>query len=425
MRVLFISVNTEQVNMPTLPLGLACVATSTQRSGHLVRLINLASKEGCYEVLKKSIGAFHPDVVGISVRNIDDQLRVGTKFLLDQVKEVVTACRSLTGAPVVLGGAGYSIYPESVLAYLGADMGINGEGETAFPTLLDYLERGIDPSAIPGLCLPGRGITVAGRFTKNLDELPFPDEPLWLSSDMMKQADVWVPVQTRRGCPMDCSYCSTAAIEGRTRRAHTPAAVVAMIERHVRAGFERFYFTDNTFNIPSSYAAELCARILTAGLKISWMCILYPWKTEEALVRDMARSGCREVSLGFESGNEGMLARMNKKFSLQDVRSTSLLLKRYGIRQTGFLLLGGPGETRSSVEESLAFADSLPLDTVKVTAGIRIYPHTALAQQAVEEGIISPDDNLLYPRFYLAQELEGWLDETVSQWMSTRPHWIR
>jgi radical SAM superfamily enzyme YgiQ (UPF0313 family) len=146
---------------------------------------------------------------------------------------------------------------------------------------------------------------------------------------------------------------------------------------------------------------------------------------EESLVRAMAQSGCREVSLGFESGNQEMLNRMNKKFDLQSITRTSRLLHKYGIRQTGFLLLGGAGETRSSVAESLAFADSLPLDAVKLSAGIRIYPHTLLARLARQEGFIAPDDDLLYPRFYLAEGLEGWLDETVAAWMSTRPHWIK
>jgi len=198
-----------------------------------------------------------------------------------------------------------------------------------------------------------------------------------------------------------------------------------MIERHVKAGFNKFYFTDNTFNIPSAYAGELCKRILASGINITWMCILYPWEMEEALVSDMVQAGCREVSLGFESGNTEMLHRMNKKFDVHAVRRTSLLLNRYGIRQTGFLLLGGPGESRSSVAESLAFAASLPLDTVKLTAGIRMYPHTQLARLARVERIIEPDDDLLYPRFYLAEGLEGWLDETVAEWMSTRPHWIQ
>jgi len=424
MKVLFVSVNTHQVTMLTLPLGLACVATAVQRAGHEVHLIDLTSPEKWHEALEQAVRSFQPDIIGISVRNIDDQARPATQFLLDEVKEVVKACRTLAKAPVAVGGAGYSIYPESVLPYLGADMGISGEGEIAFPELLACMQQGRGVSEIPGLYLPGRGISVKDRIVENLDDLPYPDERLWLSPELATE-DVWVPVQTRRGCPMDCSYCSTAAIEGRTRRARSPESVISMLEHHVTIGFNKFYFTDNTFNIPSSYAKEICSRILDAGLKISWMCILYPWVMEETLVSAMARAGCYEVSLGFESGNQEMLYRMNKKFDLRSITRTSCLLHKYGIRQTGFLLLGGPGETRSSVAESLAFADSLPLDAVKLSAGIRMYPHTPLARLARQEGVIAPDDDLLYPRFYLAEGLEGWLDETVAGWMRMRPHWIK
>jgi radical SAM superfamily enzyme YgiQ (UPF0313 family) len=422
MRVLFISVTTE-INMPTLPLGLACVATATQRAGHQVKLLDLSSKKDSNEVIRESTEAFHPDTIGISVRNIDDQSMVDTQFLLDQVKAVVTDCRDTTEVPIILGGAGYSMYPESTLAYLEADMGIKGEGERAFPYLLDHIQHAEDISEIPGLFLPGKKMKIKNQFAKDLDILAFPDERLWLSSELINQ-DIWIPLQTRRGCPMKCSYCSTASIEGKIRRKHSPEAVVEMIGRHVKAGFNKFYFTDNTFNIPSSYAAEICHRLLALGLEISWMCILYPWDIKESLVRDMANAGCREVSLGFESGSERILSNMNKKFTVKEVLRTSELLNKYGIRQMGFLLFGGPGETKSSVEKSLTFADSLPLDALKITVGIRIYPNTMLAKIAVDEGLISPNDGLLYPRFYLTKGLEGWLHETVKEWMNKRPHWI-
>ena len=89
----------------------------------------------------------------------------------------------------------------------------------------------------------------------------------------------------------------------------------------------------------------------------------------------------------------------------------------------GFLLLGSPGETRPSVEESLIFADSLKLDALKITAGIRIYPRTSLAKKAIEEGVISSQDDLLLPRFYMAKELSDWLRESLKNWATTRPHW--
>jgi radical SAM superfamily enzyme YgiQ (UPF0313 family) len=89
------------------------------------------------------------------------------------------------------------------------------------------------------------------------------------------------------------------------------------------------------------------------------------------------------------------------------------MLSDHGIRQMGFLLLGSPGETRGTVEESLSFADSPKLESLKITLGVRIYPDTALARIAVEEGMISSQDDLLSPRFYLAKGLEDWLPKTL------------
>ena len=423
MKVLLISANTSEINMPTLPLGLVSVATATKAAGHEVEVLDLLSQHEPLAQVKAAIESFRPDVIGISVRNIDDQSMENTRFLLQEVKDVVAACRAHSKALIILGGAGYSIFPESVLDYLGADAGIQGEGETIFPALLEKLQKGLRLSEIPGIYLPGRGLQGERLFTKNLDSIPFPDEHLW-TVPATAGNDVLIPLQTRRGCALGCNYCSTATIEGTALRKRSIDAVVDGLARHAAAGFKHFYFTDNTFNMPPSYALELCRKIIERKLDITWVCILYPGKIEEELVRAMAEAGCREVSLGFESGCEKILAIMNKKFTLADVRRTSELLAKYKIKQMGFLLLGGPGETKDSVEESLRFADSLPLDALKITIGIRIYPHTELARTAVAEGLIAPDDDLLLPKFYMVPGLEAWLRETVAKWMETRPHWM-
>jgi radical SAM superfamily enzyme YgiQ (UPF0313 family) len=145
---------------------------------------------------------------------------------------------------------------------------------------------------------------------------------------------------------------------------------------------------------------------------------------DEELAADMAESGCIEASIGFESGSNRMLKAMNKRFQREDVIRTCEVLKRQGIRRMGFLLLGGPGETRQSVEESLAFADSLDLESLNITLGIRIYPHTALAQHAKKEHMIASEDDLLFPKFYMTPGLEGWAVEAIGNYTESRPNWI-
>jgi len=423
MKVLLISANTSDINMPTLPLGLVSVATATKAAGHEVEVLDLLASQEPLAQVKMAIEKMWPEVIGIAVRNIDDQSMENTRFLLQEVKDVVAACRSHSQALIILGGAGYSIFPERVLSYLGADAGIQGEGEAAFPALLDKLQKGLSLDDIPGIYLPGRGQQGKRLFTENLDSIPFPDEHLW-TLPPFAGGDVLIPLQTRRGCALNCNYCSTATIEGTALRKRSAESVVDGLARHAALGFKRFYFTDNTFNIPRSYALDLCRKIIKRKLDISWVCILYPGNIEEELISTMAVSGCREVSLGFESGCEKILAIMNKKYTLSAVQRTSALLVKYKIKQMGFLLLGGPGETRETVEESLMFADSLALDALKISIGIRIYPGTELAQTAAADGLILPDDDLLLPKFYMVPGLESWLRKTVAKWMATRPHWM-
>jgi radical SAM superfamily enzyme YgiQ (UPF0313 family) len=426
MKVLLISANTETINMPVLPLGMAFVARAAEDAGHEVSQINLMAEPDALKTLAERIRAMQPDIIGISVRNIDDQAALQPRFLLDPVKAIISTCRQNSEAKIVLGGAGYSIYPQHTLAYLGADLGIQGEGENAFVALLDRLATGHDLSDIPGLHYPGRNIANPPSAFDRIEQIPFPKPGKHIFAIApAKDEVIWIPFQTRRGCPFSCSYCSTPAIEGKITRKRPPEQVIEALASFVAAGFDHFFFVDNTFNLPVGYAKTLCDRIYDAGLKIAWRGIFYPWKVDPALAAKMARSGCVEMSIGIESGSDAMLKKMKKHFGTVDVRRSCDLLKANGIRRMGFLLLGGPGETRQTVLESLAFVDSLGLEMAKVTSGIRIYPNTELARYARETGKISAEDNLLFPTFYLEDGLEEWLRSTVDAWAKDRPNWIR
>jgi radical SAM superfamily enzyme YgiQ (UPF0313 family) len=412
MKVLLISANTERSHMVTLPLGAGLVAEATRRAGHEVTFLDLLAADAPRQALSEVLASTRPEVIGISIRNIDDQNRQEPHFLLEEAKWVVAGCRSASAAPIVLGGAGFSIFPREVLAYLKADFGIRGDGERAFPILLECLSNRSDPRSVPGVYTFGDETDRGRAEVDDLDELA-----LWDATILENRRDnperLWLPIQSRRGCPNDCSYCSTSAIQGRRIRCRSSALVADELAALERRGFHRFYFVDNSFNLPESQAFSLCREIKARHLAITWRCILYPHLMSEELVNAMAEAGCSEVSLGFESGSARVLAEMNKRFRPEDVRRSSELLAAYGIRRMGFLLLGGPGETRDTVQESLAFAHSLQLDELKITVGIRIYPGTPLARRAVQEGLLAPEESLLKPAFYLAPGLEPWIHEAV------------
>ena len=412
MRVLLISANTERINMVTIPLGLGQVAAALRQAGHPVTFLDLLGAGDIPAAVRAAVETCRPEAIGISIRNIDDQNAQNPRFLLEQAREVVTACRARSAAPVVLGGAGYSIFPRAALDYLGADYGIRGDGETAFPALLEHLRAGLDPLDILGVHVAGRGGGGGRAQAADLDRLPLWDPAL--DSYARQGGEIWVPVQTRRGCPNDCSYCSTARIQGRGLRCRPALQVLDTIAALAARGFRRLWFVDNNFNVPETEAVELCAGLLALGAGLAWRCIIYPRNVGEDLVRAMAAAGCVEASVGFESGCGTVLRGMNKHFTPDEVRRTLDLLARHRIRRIGFLLLGGPDETRETVEQSIAFARSLDLDGLKVTVGIRIYPDTPLARRAVEDGLAAPDDDLLRPTFYLAPGLEPWIHEAVA-----------
>jgi len=404
-----------------MPLGLNYVAAVAQNKGHEVQVLDLMTQTDSYSPTREAIESFRPEVIGISVRNIDDQNMNHPRFMLEEIRKIVSYCRGLSSAPIVLGGAGYSIFPEAVLTYLEADIGIQGEGELAFPELLQRLEKSSELAGLPGVYVKNSGLQERRSFIRNLNDLNFSGIQRFSS---IYDRNLWMPFQTRRGCPLDCSYCSTAAIEGRTIRKRSPHHVIEEMKVFVAQGFHHYYFVDNTFNLPPSYAKTICSMIIRENLKITWRCILYPWKVDEELIELMAEAGCREVSLGFESGSSRILRNMNKKFSPEEIRKTAQILARHNIYPMGFLMFGGPGETRESVLESLAFADSLPLNTLKISQGIRIYPHTALTEIAVKEGLITADDHLLKPTFYMVPDIQDWLKETVKNWTAKRQNWV-
>ncbi len=422
MRVLLISGNREAFGVMTpLPLGLACVAAATAKAGFEVRFLDLLSTPDGKSATQDAIRTLQPDVIGVSVRNIDDQTMSTPRFLLEPLKEVVDLCRALSRAPIVLGGAGFSIFPESTLRYLGADMGIQGEGEMTFPALLSWLENGRHGPAPPGVYLaekPQAHLPMA--ITTELDSLPLPRPVEWLNFPIPSE---WrIPMQTRRGCSQDCAYCSTSTIEGRQLRWRSVTSVVNWLTSLRERGFREFHFVDNTFNIPLAYAKELCRRIVDARLDIDWWGQVYPKSAlmDAELANLMARAGCTQVNLGFESGSEPVLRLLNKHFKPAEVADISAIFAAAGVKRNGFLMLGAPGETRETVEQSLAFANSLRLDFLKITVGIRIYPHTPLAARAVTEGIIRKDDDLLFPRFYCAPAVHDWLPERVASYSSTQ-----
>ena len=397
MRVLLISANTERINMVTMPLGLALVAAATRRAGHDVSVPRSPDGDG-------SGRRDSPRHRGPATRGHRD---LGAQHRRPGREQPALPARagprrwSRRAAPARRRPSSWAAPAtassrEEALAYLGADLGVAGDGEAAFPALLERLEareerlrhaRGVHVdrvAAVDGSAASRRSRRPAARGTRP-----------WIARTPRPRMS---GSRCRAGAaaPTTAPTARRARIQGRTIRAARPGRWSSTWRALARAGLQRFYFVDNSFNIPESHALELCERWLRSSRRgVAWRCILYP---APGAARSWSRDGrgrLREVALGFESGCERILRAMNKRFTPDDVRRPRDLLAAHGIRRMGFLLLGGPGETRESVEESLAFAESLRLDALRITVGIRIYPGTPLARRAVQEGVITDEGDLL------------------------------
>jgi radical SAM superfamily enzyme YgiQ (UPF0313 family) len=379
--------------------------------------------------VRRAVRDVDPDCVGVSVRNIDNQDSAHPVLFVEGAREVVEAVRESTDARVVLGGAGFTIFPAECLEYLGAGLGIVGEGEVAFLAMLDCLSSGGDPAGLPGAAVWRDGSATVNRPVSypDLHALPGADHDAFDVS----QYD-WDParhpflanVQSRRGCHMKCIYCPNPFIEGASVRCRRAVEVVDELEDIRSKGARSVMFADSLFNHPDAYARELCALIEQRELGMRWMCTLNPFQHDPGLFDAMSGAGCIALSVGNESGSQDILAALRKGFSTEDVSNTVREAGRAGLRVNMFLLLGGPGETRRTVDESLEFVMGLEPDMVTVTAGIRIYPGCDLERIATDEGVIEPGRNLLEPAFYLSPGTRDWLYDYAREVCDSTPGWV-
>lgn len=197
-----------------------------------------------------------------------------------------------------------------------------------------------------------------------------------------------------------------------------------MAASYHRWGLRRFYFVDNIFNYPQAYARRLCLAIKQLNLPLEWSCLINPAFPDEELFHLIREAGGNRVQVGNESGSDLVLTSLGKGFSRRQVEETLQLLQRAGLSYSCFLLMGGPGETPATVRESVALLEGYQPFLVNLKAGIRIYPQTALYDQALAEKVISSRDNLLWPHFYLSPAVADWIWDYLKDVTSRHSNWI-
>jgi radical SAM superfamily enzyme YgiQ (UPF0313 family) len=407
-------VNPNEMKPPVAPIGLDYIASALALAGFEVDLIDFCFASSFKEELDAYFRDYDPMAIGVTVRNTDDCYYLSQDFIVPRIKEIVDYIKGKTHRPIVLGGIGFSVMPESILAYVGAELGIWGDGEWSLPALATRLATEEDYYAIPGLIFrkDGRYHHNPPALTELLD-LPLPlrdavDNPRYFREGGMGG------VETKRGCEQRCIYCADPLAKGRKYRLRSPSRVADEIEGLLAQGVDNLHLCDSEFNLPYHHAVGICEEIMRRGLgeKLSWYAYLSPVPFTEELARLMLQAGCKGINFGVDHGVDRMLKNLGRPFASVDIEETAALCHRLEIPFIYDLLLGGPGESKESLSKTIAMMKEINPSRVGISAGVRIYPGTRLAEIALEDintgganlrGSITP--GFFNPIFYVSSDV--------------------
>lgn len=427
-KLFLVNASTEKYPYPVPPIGLCLLASILRKDFH-IRLFDGIADEG--KDLSREVAAFMPDYIGVSIRNIDDMVIGKPNYYVDQIfRDFILPLRSYPAAPLILGGSGFSIFPDELMTRFEADYGIVGEAEQSFPSLLENLENGLDVTTIPGVLTGGiersRNAFTVPDF--DLDNLPFSEIDRHIDFLPYRTRGVY-SIQTKRGCNHKCIYCTYPMIEGRQYRFRNVKDIVEEISQALqRMGEVTFEFVDSTFNDPPGWAESICREIIRRKIKTKFRTMgINPAHTSSELFRLMIKAGFSQIDCTPDSASQKMLVNMGKNFTIEQLKNTASLLREIDLPAMWFFTFGGPGETEKTMEETFLFIDEWinKNDMVHMTTGLRIYPGTPLYNIALQEKQVRKEDPMLEPRFYISGALgKEKIDRIISGAVKSRPNWI-
>ena len=404
MNILLVSANVASTPYCVYPLGASMVAAALRREGHRVTLFDLLRRDQSMDAVREEVRRVAPDLVGVSIRNVDNVNLLNEHRYIDVVAEMVRAIRAETAAKIVLGGSGFSVMPGPVLRAVGADYGIVGEGERAFAAFVREAEAGRYPPA-PIVRAPG-DLSGAG--------IPAADYDDDLMAFYLRQGNI-APVQTKRGCAHACAYCTYPVLEGRAVRAREPEAVADDVERLVDMGARYIFFTDSVFNDETGQYRALIRTFRDRGLQVPWTAFFKPSdEMDGAIIDAMRETGLRAAEIGSDAPSDATLRGIGKGFTFEDVDRCNALFLDRGVSTAHYFMFGCPGETPETVREGVANLLRLKRTAIFVFLGVRILPHTGIERIAVREGLIREGQDLLDPVYYLSPRVDrAWMEETL------------
>lgn len=381
MKVLLINPNSKLINShsiyrqffpPIVPLGLAYIAAILEANGINVDVLDLFADRMSEKQILKIIKNKAPNIIGFSVLT---PVVNETKYLIRRIR-----CLN-NNAKIILGNTHASYFSHQFLEEGLADIVVRGEGEIPVFRICETLKKNGNLSEIKGISYRMNGNIFHNRgeeIVEDLDDLPFPvfhlfnldryrDFPLLFINNAR-----FLPISASRGCPYQCYYCSQNMITKKVRYRNVKRVVDEMEYMHKTFEVRYFCFTDANFPFSESQGTEFCNEIMKRGLnrKVRWCTETRVDKINKKLLREMKKAGLYLIMFGIEVGNQEILTKMNKKTSLQEVKRAIGYVKENGILSLGLFMLGLPGETKETCEETIHFAKEVDCDMVKFNIAI-------------------------------------------------------
>jgi hypothetical protein len=376
MKILLIQSYLEKEEFKVYPLGLVRLASCI--NSHEVRICDLNLYENPYAKLEKELLEYNPDLVGISLRNIDNQSRLNPVY---HYKEFTAAIKKIKmikpDSLLIAGGAGYSMFAREIMERnVELDIGVYLEGEEKF---------------------------TGKRRLPDMDNLP-PLQRGYVDMSLYPSVVTSIGVESKRGCAFDCIYCNYPFLNGKRIRLRKPEKVVDEIEQMVNVqGINKFTFVDPIFNVPLDHASKICREIIRRNIKVNWgayMHIRYATKDFLLLARD---SGCTNFIFSPDGMSDNVLRSLGKGITEDEIKNIYRFFKtKKGIKDAFVLftlMLNTPGESFRGLFKTLWFhvwtKYSLRRRGGTIISWIRIEPDTEIHKIALANGALRPDVMLL------------------------------
>jgi radical SAM superfamily enzyme YgiQ (UPF0313 family) len=365
---------------PVAPLGLEILASALEPHGWKVRILSASPFLSDYENRLSLLGRLAPRALGLQIRNHDSGvLGQSSPALPEFYAALARALRRLYGkAPLILGGAGFSIDPPYWLALLAADFGVVGSGEEPLRQLLDALLRGQgDPCKAPNVVsarYPDRA-----RRRHHLRELGAvsrsPRELLRWQAVADQSVEVpWSNLELQRGCPYRCSFCVEPRVYGGKLVRKPVGHVMAELDTLAEAGVSRVFFACSEFNLDAAHSRELCRALERAAQRVKWSTYVSPTGLSPSLTNSMVAGGCESISVNAVHSSDEILESLGCPHRLVDITASILAAEQAGLATSWTFLVGSSRETDRSLRELMSLVDARGLRAT-IVAGVALYPN--------------------------------------------------